>query len=327
MPGSQLPFTLDDFSRAAKIIAEHFQPTPQYSWPLLEQETGISIMVKHENHTPLGAFKARGGLVHITNLKQQNPDLKGIISATRGNHGQSLANAARACGIPCTIVVPHGNSLEKNAAIKALGASLIESGQNFDEAKKAAIERARQYELHFVSSFHLDLVLGVGTYGIELMKAAPDLDAIYVPIGLGSGICGLMTARDALGHKAKIIGVVSEDAPAYALSFEQNKPVNAPASTFADGIAVGVPDPGAVDMIVKGTERVIRVSNDSIAGAVRMLYRTTHNLAEGAGAAALAGLLQEKKLMSDKKVAVILTGQNIDTADMATILQGNTPLP
>jgi len=301
-------------------------PTPQYAWPLLEARTGVKVVVKHENHTPIGAFKVRGGLVYFDRLKRERPRVQGIVTATRGNHGQSLAFAGARAGIGVTIVVPHGNSTEKNAAMRALGAELIEHGRDFDEAKQQAQRFAAERGLEYAPSFHRDFVVGVATYAYELFTAVNDLDAVYVPIGLGSGVCGVIGARDALGCKVSIVGVVAEGANAYRRSVAAGRVVTTnSALTFADGMAVRVPDAAALEIIRRGAERVVEVSDDEIAEAIRVLYRATHSCAEGAGAAALAALIKERQQLLGRRAAVILTGQNIDSAWMQTVLAGNTP--
>jgi threonine dehydratase len=320
-------FTSSDFERARGIVYSAMPPTPQYAWPLLAQETQCECWVKHENHTPVGAFKVRGGLVHMR-LRKERGECNGIITATRGNHGQSIPFAARREGIAATVVVPAGNSIEKNAAMRALGCTLIEGGSDFDEARDTALRLARERGLDMVASFHPELVMGVATYAHELFTQVGDLDAVYVPIGLGSGICGVISMRDMLGRKTKIIGVVAERANAYALSFAEGRavPTNS-ALSFADGMAVRVPDPDAVAIINQGAERIVDVSEDEIAEAMRLYYRTTHNLAEGAGAAALAALMKERSQMKGKRVGLILSGGNIDAGKFAQVLQGRTPLP
>ena len=315
-----------DFEKAEELVYRNVAPTPCYNWPLLAAELGVDVWMKHENHTPTGAFKVRGGLVYASRYKKRFPEGAGLISATRGNHGQSLAFAARVEGLKATIVVPRGNSPEKNAAMRAFGAELIEEGDDFDcavlHAKKLAAERG----LHMVPSYHEDLVAGVGTYAYEMMKQNADLDTIYVPIGKGSGICGMIAARDALNLKTKVVGVTSDRADAYARSFEAGCLCEADRSdTFADGMAVRCPDPDALEIVLKGAERVVRVDDDTVADAIRMIYRATHNIAEGAGAASLAALISEKDRMAGKKVGVVLSGQNVDTSWMAQILAGNTP--
>jgi len=315
-----------DLESAAEIVYRSMAPTPQYAWPLLAEELGAEIWVKHENHTPIGAFKVRGGLNHVHRILNEGPDIAGIISATRGNHGQSLAFAARAAGISCVIVVPLGNSREKNAAMKALGAELIEHGSDFDEARMHAAGLAETRGLRMVPSFHSDLVAGVGTYAMELFTACPDLDTVYAPIGLGSGICGILSARDALGLKTDVVGVVSELGDAYAKSFKARKVVETnSADTFADGMAVRVPDPAALEQILAGAARIVRVSETDIAEAMRIYYRCTHSIAEGAGAAGLAAAKAETASHRGKKVGVILSGQNIDRELYSQVLAGGTP--
>lgn len=305
--------SLTDVEDAAAIVQAAMPPTAQYAWPLLAKRTGCEVWVKHENHTPTGAFKVRGGLVYMDRAKREQPGLKGVISATRGNHGQSIALAAGKVGIPATIVVPHGNSVEKNAAMKAFGAELVEAGHDFDAAKEAALRLAEERGLAMVPSFHRDLVRGVATYALELFRAAPALDTIYVPIGLGSGICGTIAVRDALGLPTKVVGVVSTEAAAYALSFAAGKVVATnSADTMADGMAVRGPDAEALDIILKGADRIVQVSDAEIGTAMRAYYEDAHQLTEGAGAAALAALLQERERMNGKRVGLVLSGGNID---------------
>jgi threonine dehydratase len=280
---------------------------------LLSQRLGATVVVKHENHTPIGAFKVRGGLVYVDRLTRERPNIAGLISATRGNHGQSLAFAASRYRVPVTIYVPHGNSVEKNRAMRALGANLIEYGEDFQAAREQAEIHARRDGLEFVPSFHPDLVLGVATYALELFRRAPDLDILYVPIGQGSGICGCIMARDLLGLTTEIVGVQSTEAPSYALSFAAGTVVTTETSnTHADGMATRVPDADALAIIRKGASRILQVSDDEIAAAIRAYWTDTHNLAEGAGAAALAAALQEKHKLRDRRVGLILSGGNID---------------
>ena len=305
-------FTLADFEAAAGVVHAAMPPTPQYPWPLLAARTGCRVLVKHENHTPTGAFKVRGGIFYCSRLP---PGTAGLISATRGNHGQSLAFAGGRHGLPVTILVPHGNSTEKNAAMRALGATLVEHGRDFQEAKDEAYRLARERGLQIVPPFHRDLVLGVGTYALELFRAAPDLDAVYVPIGMGSGICGVIGVRDALGLSARVVGVQAEKAPSYALSFAAGHALSTEtADTIADGMATRIPDPEAFEMIRRGADRIVTVTDEEIAEAMRAYYTDTHNLAEGAGAAPLAALLKEREAMRGRKVGLILSGGNIDLA-------------
>ncbi len=321
-------FTKSDLEHAAEIVHRYIPPTPQFAWPLLQQQAGCDLWVKHENHTPTGAFKARGAVTYIDWVKREYPDCTAIATATRGNHGQSQAMAATRAGLSAHIYVPYGNSVEKNAAMRAFGARLVEYGSDFDETRLEVAKRAAEFGWHTVPAFHRELVRGVATYAYELFTTVADLDTVYVPIGCGSGICGTIAARDALGLKTKIVGVVSERALTVKLSYEQNKLVETDtALTFADGVAVRVPVKQALDIISKGAERIIAVSEDEIADAVRLYFRSIHNLSEGAGAVALAGIMQEKQQMAGKSVAVILSGGNIDTDKFLQILSGNTPSP
>jgi len=308
-------FDLPALEEAARTVHAAFPPTPQYAWPLLAARTGAEVWVKHENHTPTGAFKVRGGLTYFEALKRSGRRIPGVISATRGNHGQSLAYAGARAGVPVTIVVPHGNSAEKNAAMRAFGADLVQHGEDFDAARVEAMRLAEQEGLVFAPSFAPDLVRGVATYALELFRGAPKLDALYVPIGLGSGICGCIMARDLLGLSTEIIGVQSTEADAYARSFAEGRLITVPsANTRADGMATRIPDPDALALIRRGVSRIVTVTDDEVAAAIRAHWQDTHNLAEGAGAAALAALMQERQRMEGRRVAVILTGGNIDLA-------------
>ena len=314
-------FDLNALRLAAHTVHQTLAPTPQLAWPLLTERMGCTVWVKHENHTPTGAFKVRGGLLYVQGLLAREPGTKGLVTATRGNHGQSLALAARSVGLPIRIVVPQGNSVEKNAAMRALGATVIECGKDFDEARTHAAVLAHTYKLHLVPAFHPDLIRGVATYALELLEAVEELDTVYVPIGMGSGICGLIQARDLLGLNTEIVGVVSAHADAYAQSVEQGRVVcTESAHTFADGLACRQPLPEALEIIANGAARVIRVSDQQIAHAIRVYHETTHNTAEGAGAAALAGLISERSRQKGRRVAVILSGANIDRLLYATIL-------
>jgi threonine dehydratase len=306
-------FDLTELERVHAIVGQAVPETPARGWPLLAERLGTQVIVKHENHTPIGAFKVRGGLVYLERLKRERPNIPGIISATRGNHGQSLAFAASRHGVPAVIYVPRGNSVEKNRAMKAFGAELVEHGEDFQAAAEEAQRRAQFTGLHMVPSFHPDLVLGVATYALELFRTAPDLDVLYVPIGQGSGISGCIMARDLLGLKTEIVGVQSTEAPSYALSFAAGKVVTTKTSnTLADGMATRIPDADAFALIRKGAARIVQVSDDEVAAAIRAYWTDTHNLAEGAGAAALAAALQEKNKLSGKRVGLVLSGGNID---------------
>jgi threonine dehydratase len=306
-------FDLAQLERAHAIVGAAMPPTAAHAWPLLAERLGTEVIVKHENHTPIGAFKVRGGLVYVDRLTRERPDVAGLISATRGNHGQSLAFAARRYRVPVTIYVPHGNSVEKNRAMRAFGANLVEHGDDFQAAAEEAARHARRDGLEFVRSFHPDLVMGVATYALELFRAARDLDVLYVPIGQGSGICGCILARDLLGLNTEIVGVQSTEAPSYALSFSAGTVVSTKSSnTLADGMATRVPDADALAIIRKGASRIVQVTDDEVAAAIRAYWTDTHNLAEGAGAAPLAAALQDKAKLRGKRVGLILSGGNID---------------
>jgi threonine dehydratase len=308
--------------QAAGLVHSVMPPTPQLSWPLLNQRAGCEVWVKHENHTATGAFKIRGGIVMLDALQRARPKLAGIVSATRGNHGQSLAWSGRRHGLRTVIVVPHGNSSDKNAAMRAWGAELVEHGRDFDEAKEHAVKLAAGEGLESIGPFHPELVAGVGSYAFELFSAVAALDAVYVPVGCGSGICGLIAWRDALGLKTKIIGVVSDQADCYALSFDAGGPVEtASANTFADGMAVRVPVPAALAIIRAGADRILRVSDGEVKAAVRHFYTDTHNLIEGAGAAPLAALLKDQA-KTGGRFAVIASGGNIDREAYLSALSG-----
>ena len=316
---------LEDLRAGAEVVYRHIPPTPQYAWPLLSARAGCELWVKHENHTPIGAFKLRGGLVYMDDLKRKHPEVSGVIAATRGNHGQSVAYAASRAGLESVLAIPHGNSVEKNAAMEAWGAELVVEGHDFQAALEYSRERAAGEGLHFIESFHPLLVKGVASYSLELLEAVADLDAVYVPIGLGSGICGMIAARDALGRKTEVIGVCSTEASCYALSFAQGQPVSTnSADTLADGMACRVPVAEAVEIINRGAERVVTVSDEEIKAAIRAIFQDTHNLAEGAGAATTAAVLQERDKMVGKKVGVVLSGGNMDIGLYQGIL-GETP--
>jgi threonine dehydratase len=313
--------TLARLEEAAALVRTVMPPTPQYRWPLLSRRVGAELWVKHENHTPIGAFKLRGGLVYLDELRRTQPEIRGVITATRGNHGQSIAYAAARLGLEATIVVPHGNSIEKNQAMAAFGATLVEAGHDFQAAYEHAVARAAADNLHLVRSFDPALVRGVATCGLELFRAVEGLDTVYVPIGLGSGICAMIAARKASGETAEIVGVVAANAPTYALSVAAGRPVSTnSADTIADGLAVRVPDSAALRVIRGGAARIVSVSETEIRRAMRILFTDTHNVAEGAGAAALAAALQERGRLAGKRVAVVLSGGNIDRALFAEVL-------
>jgi threonine dehydratase len=313
--------SLAELEAAASVVYAVMPPTPQYRWPLLEERCGTEVWVKHENHTPVGAFKVRGGLVYFDHLRRADSPVAGVVTATRGNHGQSVGFAARAAGIPALVVVPRGNGSEKNAAMRVLGVELLERGHDFQAAVEAADELAVERGWHRPPSFHRLLVAGVGTYALEFLRGAPDLDVVYVPIGLGSGICGMIAARDALGLRTRIVGVVSDGAPAVALSIELGRLVSHDVTThIADGMACRTPSADALNVIARGAERIVRVSDDEIEAAIAALFADTHNAAEGAGAAALAALLQERDRVRGQRVGIVLTGANIDSTEFARVV-------
>lgn len=321
-------FTLQELEEAATLVHRSVPASPQIRWPLLSDGVGADVIVKHENANPTGAFKVRGGVTFIDWVRRTQPDSPGIITATRGNHGQSQARAAIAAGLRAVVYAPEGNSPEKNAAMRAWGADLRIHGPDFDTAKEEAFRVAEVEGLTIVPPFHRELVRGVATYGWELLSAHPEIEVLYVPIGCGSGICGCIAARDALGHQAEIVGVVSENARTAQLSVAAGRLVETNAAeTFADGMAVRVPVQAALDIYGPGAARIIDVSDDLIADAIRLYWTATHNAAEGAGAAPLAGLLKEKEAMAGRCVATILCGGNIDTDKMVTVLSGGTPTP
>ncbi|WP_028943160.1 threonine dehydratase [Pseudomonas vranovensis] len=318
-------FDLPALRDAARLVHASVPATPQYAWPRLAERLGCQVWVKHENHAPTGAFKVRGGLLYVQWLLAHKPGVRGLVTATRGNHGQSMALAARNAGLPIIIVVPEGNSREKNAAMRALGAELIEHGADFDQSREEAARQAQQHGYEMVPSFHPQLVRGVATYALELFDAVQDLDCVYVPIGMGSGICGLIQARNLLGLRTEIVGVVSTEADAFAQSFEQGNIVTtATANTFADGMACRIPVPETFDLVREHAARIVRVSDEEIAQAMRIYHEDTHNTAEGAGAAGLAALLQERERQQGRKVAVILSGANVDRARYAQVLTGQS---
>ena len=313
--------TLDQIRSTAEVVYESMLPTPQYRWPLLSERLGASVLAKHENYTPLGAFKVRGGLAYFDHVSRHGDRPDGVVSATRGNHGQSVAFGASRAGIPSTIVVPHGNSIEKNQAMVSLGATLIEHGDDFQAAREYAKEIAETRSLEFVPSFHPILICGVASYCLEFLGAANDLDVVYVPIGLGSGICAMIATRDALGLKTKIVGVVSAHARAYLESIDRGVLTESPSSTkLADGMACRTPEADALNIIERGAERIVEVTDDEIAGAMRMIFETTHSCCEGAGAASVAAANQERAAIAGQRVGVVFTGGNVDRDMFAAVL-------
>lgn len=317
-----MQLTLENITDAADIVYADMPATPQYRWPMLCDRLGTEVWVKHENHTPVGAFKIRGGLVYFAKLAQSGELPRGVVSATRGNHGQSIGYAARRYGVQATVIVPYGNSVEKNAAMQALGVNLIEHGDDFQASREFAEKLASEQSLHLVPSFHPHLVAGVATYSLELFQAVNDLDIVYVPIGMGSGICGMLAARDALNLQTRVVGVVSSHAKAYARSFSARRAVESPVTTkLSDGMACRVPEPSALELILQGVDRIVQVTDDEVAMAMRMMFECTHNVCEGAGAAALAAASQEKSRIAGRKVAVVASGGNVDQDVFADVLK------
>ena len=315
--------TLADIEAAAQVVYRDMPPTPQYRWGLLSERLGTSCWLKHENHTPVGAFKIRGGLTYFDQLHQRGALPREVISATRGNHGQSMGWAARAHGVACTIVVPRGNALEKNAAMRALGVHLIEHGDDFQDSREHALRLATERGAHMVPSFHKDLLRGVSTYWWELLRAVPQLDVVYVPIGQGSGACAAVAAKRALGHRVRIVGVVSAHATTYADSIAAGRVVEAPVTTeLADGMACRVADAEALAILAPALDHIVQVTDDEVAAAMRAIFADTHNVAEGAGAAAFAAAMQERESLQGLNVGVTLCGGNVDSATFAKVLGG-----
>ena len=313
--------TLDEILEAQKLIYSVMQPSPQISWPLLNQRLDAAVWVKHENHTPTGSFKARTAIVYAAELFKDSTGIKGLITATRGNHGQSVALAGHRFNVPVTIVVPHGNSSEKNTAMRGQGATVIEFGNDYQASREYAKKLAAEQNLHFVPGYHRDIVKGVASYWVELFSAVPDLDVAYVPIGMGSGICAACAVRNGMNVKTKIVGVCSEGAPAYALSFAAGKKIEAPVTTqIADGMACRIPDDEPLEIIRQHVDHIVLVSDDEIRRAMKIYFTDTHNAVEGAGAASLAAALKEKPVLKSKKVGLILSGGNVDHDVFARIL-------
>ncbi|QNI37384.1 threonine dehydratase [Edaphobacter albus] len=313
---------LEEIRQAAELVYRTMPQTPQYRWPLLSERAGAEVWVKHENHSPVGAFKIRGGLVYMDWLQREHPEITTVVTATRGNHGQSIALAATRSGIRSVIVVPHGNSAEKNRAMRELGAELIEEGEDFQAALEYAVKLERENGWHWVPSYHRLLVTGVATAALEFLSSAPGLDTVYVPIGMGSGISGMIAVRNALGLRTKIVGVVSKHAPAFALSYAAGCVVEHPVATrIADGVACRKPDIAAVEVVREGTDRVLEVEDAEVEAAMRYYFADTHNVAEGAGAVGLAGLLQDRP-HGGARVGTILGGGNVDSSVFAAVLAG-----
>jgi threonine dehydratase len=316
--------TLDEVRAAGKLVYGLMQPTPQYRWPLLCERLGADVWVKHENHTPIGAFKARTAIVYAEELLKREPGTRGLIAATRGNHGQSVALAAQRKKLECVIVVPHGNSVSKNAAMCAQGAKLIEHGEDFQSSLEHARKLSADLGYHLVPPFHRNIVLGIATYWMELFTAVPEIDVAYVPIGMGSGICSAAAVRNALGLKTKLVGVVSDQAPTYALSLQQRKIVEAPATTkLADGLACRLGNEQALEVMLENVDHILRVTDGEVAAAMRAMFTDTHNVVEGAGAASLAAATRESAEIKGKRVALIATGGNVDQDIYAQVLSAH----
>jgi threonine dehydratase len=314
--------TIEDISVAREQVYRVMAPTPQITWPLLCERLGTEVWVKHENHTPIGSFKARTAVVYMAELFHRNKDITGLVTATRGNHGQSVALAARRFGVEAHLVIPHGNSSEKNAAMRAQGGHLIEFGDDFQASKEHAEHLARERGWHFVPNYHRDIVKGVATYWLEFFSAVPNLDVVYVPIGQGSGICSCAAVRNGLNIGTKIVGVVPEGAPAYALSFRARRKIAAPVSTvLADGLACRVPDDEALAIVLQNVDHVVQVSEKEIGDAMKIYFTDTHNIAEGAGASGLAAALKEREELSRKRVGLVITGANVDRDVYAKVLR------
>jgi threonine dehydratase len=322
-------FSRAELDEAAALVHRSLPATPTYRWPLLGQEFGADVWVKHENHLPVGAFKVRGGLVFVDRLLRRRPDVTGLLAATTGNHGQSLAFAGAAAGLPVTIVVPHGSNPDKNAAMRSLGAEVVEHGHDYQAAREhAEALAAADPGLKMAPPFHPDLVLGVATYALELFEAVGELDTVYVPVGMGSGICGLIETRDLLGLTTEVVGVVAARADATARSFAAGQVVaTESADTFLEGVATRRPDPDAIAQIVAGAARVLAIGEEAAADAMRLHFRATHNVPEPTGSLALAGLIAEADRARDKRIALIQSGGNVDAATLATVLAGGTPAP
>ena len=322
--------TLADVYDARTRVYRALKPTPLLRHPLLAQESGLDIRVKHENHNPTGAFKVRGGLNLIGSLSVRgeaapggtNAQRRGVITATTGNHGQSIALACALGGVPCTIVVPLGNNPEKNAAMRAYGAELIEFGKDFDEAREKVEQLQHERQLRYVHSANEPmLIAGVGTYALEIFEELPDVDVVIVPIGGGSGACGCAIVRSAIGSGAKIIGVQAARADAFARSWRgPSRVVGDSAATFAEGMATRVTFDLTFGILQKELDDIVTLTEEELADGIRLAVRTTHNLAEGAGAASLAAAVKLRSSLAGKKIVCVMSGGNIDRATLTRIL-------
>ena len=319
-------FSRDEVLAARTTVAAVMPPTPQYAWPLLQAHLGRKVWVKHENHTPAGAFKLRGGLTYFETLAREQPGVSGVVAATRGNHGQSVGWGARRHGLAATIVVPYGNSVEKNAAMQALGVDLMEHGADFQEAREHAMALAERQQLHMVPSFHRELVRGVMTCWVEFFESfarSEEPAVVYVPVGQGSGFCAAAAARAYTGARSKLVGVVSSHATTYLDSFRAGRVVEAPVTTqLADGMACRIADAEALEVVLREAEDIVAVSDAEVAEAMRLLFAATHNVAEGAGAAGLAAAMQQRERAPGQAVGFALTGGNVDSDVFARVLAG-----
>lgn len=312
---------LDELHRATELVRTVMPATPTYSWPLLNARTGAEVWLKHENHSPVGAFKIRTATVYVDWLKREHPEIAEVVAATRGNYGQGVAFAAKRMGWKVTIVVPYRNSREKNRAMQAQGAELVEHGADFQAANEHATKLAAQTGAHKIPSYDRLLAVGAGTFALEMFTAAPELNTVYVPVGMGSSICGMVAAREALGLRTKIVGVTAKAAPATALSFAAGRVVpRAVSDTIADGVSCRIPVQEALDVMLRHVERFVEVSEEEIRAAMRAIYEDTHNVAEGAGAVAIAAVLQDRDRVAGKRVAAVITGGNVDREVFASVL-------
>jgi len=313
----------DAMESAAQFLATLVPPTPQYVWPQVAAAFGTEVWLKHENHTPIGAFKARSAAMYFQKMMQREPECRGVITATRGNHGQAVGLAARRFKLPATVYVPHGNSVEKNNAMRALGVKLVEHGDDFQDSREEAARVGARDGLHMVPAFHADIVLGVTSYWAEFFRAAPDLDVVYVPIGQGSGACAAAAVRNVYSPRTKIVGVVSAHAAAFSKSFAARQVVESPVETrLGDGMACRKPDPEALAIILANVSRIVEVTDAELAAAMRAIFAMTHNVAEGAGAAAFAAAWRDRESLKGLRVGVTVSGGNVDTNVFADVLAG-----
>ena len=323
--------TREALDAAVALVGQVVPPTPQYRWPRLCEALGTEMWLKHEDQTPTGAFKVRGGVVYVDDVRRRREAgeaVAGIASATRGNHGQSLALSGTRLGVPVLVGVPECNSADQNRAIEAHGAELLVAGADFEETRAQVAREAERRGYELVPAFHPLLVAGVATYWLEFFTVRPDLDVVYVAIGMGSGICAAIGVRDLLGLDTEVVGVVTEGAPTWALSLEAGEVVPTDAArTWCDGVATRNPPPEAFDVVRRGAARVLRVSDEQAADACRLLFDTTHHVAEGAAGVVLAGAWQERDRLRGREVGAVLCGANVDRDVFREVLAGGTPSP